>query len=53
MKTTVHYGISSAKGTTPSWARNDPKHKHVSNKFLVNPEEKDYILGYKAASVEN
>jgi len=35
---------------TANLARNDPKHKNANNQFLVNPEEKDYILGYKDAS---
>jgi len=40
---------SSSKGTTASLARNDPKQKNSNNQFLVNPKEKGYILGYKAA----
>jgi hypothetical protein len=40
---------SSSKGTTASLARNDPKQKKASNQFMVNPEEKGYILGHKAA----
>jgi hypothetical protein len=53
MKTTVNYGKIFIQRDNASLARNDPKQKNSNNQFLVNPEEKGYILGYKAASVGN
>jgi hypothetical protein len=44
---------SSSKGKTASLACNDPKQRNAKNQFLVNPKERDYILGYKAASMGN
>jgi hypothetical protein len=41
------------QGTTANLSSNDPKQKNATNQFLVNSEEKVYILRYKAASMGN